>query len=265
MSGPRQLATTLRVTLVAMVALPAALIGVPAALAAEPTWRLEQPPPPPGATLKVPLGPPGDLQFYSPNRGLLAVEGNATIPRGLFTYDGRDWHQLSTVCGGPGDTARIAFAGPREFWTVSEPSRPRFGSGMALCHFKDGQVVGSYSTPLESSDPYRQMQAAACNAPNDCWFGGIGAQDPTGGRVGAFHLHWNGSILETVYAPQGRGVSDLESHAGTIFESVLVGFRTGDLNAPDLAEPEQDPSDPALSRPRLLHRINGAAFRTSLS
>jgi hypothetical protein len=253
LSGTRQLASTLLVTLVALAA--------PCTASAEPAWRLEQPPPPPGATLKVPLGPPGDLQFYAPNRGVLAVEGNATIPRGLFTYDGRSWHQLATVCGGSGETARIAFAGPREFWTVSEPSRPRVGSGLALCHFKDGQVVGSYSTPLESSDPYRKMRAAACNAPNDCWFGGIGAQDPTGGRIGAFHLHWNGSILETVYAPQGRGVTDLESHAGTIFESVLVGADFGDLSSPDLAEPEPDPAEPTRTRPRLLHRIVGPSIQ----
>jgi hypothetical protein len=234
------------------------------ATAAEPGWRLEQPPPPPGATFKVPLGPPGDLQFYGPSRGLLAVEGSSTIPRGLFTYDGRDWHQLATVCGGPGDTARIAFAGPREFWTVSEPSKPRSGSGMALCHFKDGQVVGSYSQPLQAADPFRQMRAATCNGPDDCWFGGFGSDaGPDIDWVGAFHLHWNGATLETVYSPQGRGVTDLESHAGKIFESTLVGAAIGRRLAPDLAEPEPDPLDPtgASTRPRLLHRIEGGTFR----
>ncbi len=56
------------------------------------------------------------------------------------------------------------------------------------------------------------MNAAACNGPNDCWFGGIGSRDPTGTRVGAFHLHWDGSALRTVYnAGSGRGVSDLEA------------------------------------------------------
>ena len=60
-----------------------------------------------------------------PNRGLLAVEGNATVPPGLCAYDGAGWHQLSTVCGGPGRTTRIAWAGPREFWTITVPSQPR--------------------------------------------------------------------------------------------------------------------------------------------
>ena len=98
--------------------------------AAEPIWRLEQPPPPAGAPFKVPLGAPGDLQFWAPNRGLLTIEGNDTIPRGIFSWDGQSWHQLATVCGGPAETARIAWAGPTEFWVVSEPSLPRTGSGL---------------------------------------------------------------------------------------------------------------------------------------
>ena len=160
---------------------------------AEPTWQLEQPPPPPGASFTVPLGKPGDLQFLAPNHGLLAVAGNATVPQGLYFYDGVGWRQLSTVCGGPGRTTRIAIASPREFWTITLPSRPRAQTeGTALCHFRDGQVVASYSTPLQSPDPFREMTAAACTGPSNCWFGGIGAEDATGERRGAFHLHWDG-------------------------------------------------------------------------
>ena len=224
-----------------------------AAEAADPIWRLEQPPPPAGAPFKVPLGPPGDLKFWAPNRGLLTVEGNATIPRGIYSYDGTGWRQLATVCGGPGDSARIAWASAREFWVVSEPSRPRAGSGMALCRFKDGQVAGSWSTPVEAADPFRPMLAAACAGPSDCWFGGIGSQDPLGERVGAFHLHWDGSDLESVYGPQGRAVSDIEPHAGTLYESTLAG-RAPELRgaAADLAEPE-----PVA---RLIHTIADGAF-----
>jgi hypothetical protein len=157
-----------------------ALAAVPAGAGAQGSWRLEQPDPPPGARFRVPLGAPGDLQFWAPNRGLLAVEGNATVARGLFYWDGVSWKQLSVVCGGPSDTVRIAWAGPTEFWTISHPSLPRLGNGTALCHFKDGEVVAAYSTPDQSSDPFRPMTAAACVGPNDCWFGGIGSQDPTG-------------------------------------------------------------------------------------
>jgi hypothetical protein len=232
----------------------ALLLGAAAAPAgAASIWRLEQPAPPPGAPFKVPLGAPGDLSFWSPSRGLLTVAGNATIPRGIFSWNGRSWHQLATVCGGPGDTARIAWAGPTEFWVISEPSLPRRGSGLALCRFRDGQVVGSWSTRPDAADPFHTMMAAACNGPSDCWFGGIGAQDALGEKIGAFHLHWNGSDLQTVYGPQGRGVSDLEFHGGGLFESTLVGRSPENRTEPvDLASPE--------SPPRLIHRLSGANF-----
>jgi hypothetical protein len=221
--------------------------------AADPIWRLEQPPPPAGAPFKVPLGAPGDLQFWAPNRGLLSIEGNDTIPRGLYSWDGQSWHQLATVCGGPGDTARIAWAGPTEFWAVSEPSLPRHGSGLALCRFKDGQVVGSWSTRIDSPDPFRQMMSATCNGANDCWFGGVGSEDTLGERVGAYHLHWNGSDLLSFYGPQGRGVTDMQFHAGALYESTLVGRAPENRTEPvDLAELE-----PA---PRLIHEISGTTF-----
>lgn len=222
--------------------------------AAEPVWRLEQPPPPAGAPFKLPLGAPGDLKFFAPNRGLLTIEGNDAVPRGILSYDGVGWRRLASVCGGSGDTARIALAGPREFWVISEPSRPRVGSGTALCRFKDGQVVGSFSTPAESADPFHQMFAAACDGADDCWFGGVGAQDPLGERVGAFHLHWNGSQLETVYGPQGRAVSDIEPHGGRLYESTLVGRR------PESRTDQVDLAEPETPAPRLVHTIAGATF-----
>jgi hypothetical protein len=241
-----------RATLVAVLALLAVAVAATPAAAAS-IWRLEQPPPPAGAPFKVPLGAPGDLSFWAPNRGLLTVAGNATIPRGIFSWNGRSWHQLATVCGGPGETARIAWAGPTEFWVVSEPSQPRKGSGLALCRFKDGQVVGSWSTRVDAADPFRMMMSAACNGANDCWFGGVGSQDALGERVGAFHLHWDGTDLETVYGPQGRGVTDMEFHAGKLFESTLVGRSPENRTDPvELAEPEDEP--------QLIHRFEGGTF-----
>jgi hypothetical protein len=232
----------------------AVLVFLPAtSRAAEPIWRLEQPPPPAGAPFKVPLGAPGDLQFWEANRGLLSIEGNDTIPRGLYSWDGQSWHQLATVCGGPGDTARIAWAGPTEFWVISEPSLPRRGSGLALCRFKDGQVVGSWSTRIDSPDPFRQMMSAACDGPGNCWFGGIGSQDALGEHVGAYHLHWNGSDLLSLYGPQGRSVTDMQFHAGKLYESTLVGRSPENRSEPvELAEPE--------TLPRLIHEISGTAF-----
>jgi hypothetical protein len=238
--------------------LPALLVALIAAApaTADPSWKLEQPQPPPGSPFTVPLGAPGDLKFIAPNRGLLAVAGNATVSPGLYAYDGTGWHQLSTVCGGSAQNMRIAIAGPDEFWTITDPSKPRTGEGTALCHFKDGNVIASYSTALESSDPYRRMDAAGCDGPDDCWFGGFSAEDPTSERRGAFHLHWDGTSLETVYAPQGRAVTDIEALGGTFYETTLMGAHVGDAPGdirPYLFEDEG-------SEPRLIHRIVDGSF-----
>ena len=239
--------------LVSVAVLLVVAVGAAGIARAETIWRLEQPAPPAGVPFKVPLGPPGDLAFWAPNRGLLTVEGNDTIPRGLYVWNGQTWRRLATVCGGPAETARIAWAGPDEFWVVSEPSLPRIGSGLALCRFKGGQVVGSWSTRADAADPFRQMLSATCAGPADCWFGGVGAQDALGTRIGAFHLHWNGTDLISIYGPQGRAVSDMEFHQGGLFESTYVGRAPENrTDAVDLAEPE-----PA---PRLLHRIGAAGF-----
>jgi hypothetical protein len=233
----------------------AAISGAPGVAHAEATWRLEQPAPPAGARFRSPLGIPDDLEFYASNEGLLSVEGNAVVPAGLFFWNGRAWHQLATVCGGSGEASRIAWAGPDEFWVITEPSEPRAGSGLGLCHFKNGVIVGSYSTAFQSPDPFRPMDAAACNGPDDCWFAGIGSEDPSGQRVGAFHLHWDGANLTTSYQPQGRGVSGLAYFAGTFFESTLVGAEPGNPAGPiSLATPEPE-------GPVLIHRLVGGTFQ----
>jgi hypothetical protein len=237
----------------ALVAAAIASAGTSIARAAG-SWQLDQPPPPAGAAFKVPLGTPGDMEFYAANEGLLSVQGNAVVAPGLFFWNGRDWHQLSTVCGGAGEASRIAWAGPDEFWTITEPSEPRSGSGLGLCHFEDGVVVGSYSTAFQSPDPFRPMDAAACDRPDDCWFAGIGSEDPSGQRIGAFHLHWDGTNLTSSYQPQGRGVSALTSFGGTFYESAFAGAQPGDsVNSVTLDSPEPD-------GPNLIHKLVGGSF-----
>lgn len=237
----------------ALAALTAAAAFAGSASAA-PTWSLdEHPAPPRGADFRVPLGAPGDLQFWAPNRGLLAVEGNAAVGRGLYVWNGRAWRQLSTVCGGPSDTTRIAWAGPTEFWTVTVPSLPRQGSGLGLCHFKDGEVVASYSTAEQAADPYRRMNAAACASPSSCWFAGIGTADPTNEREGSFHLRWEGAGLRTVYFPQGRGVSDVEAFGDRFYETTFVGARAEGRTTPARLRAAED-------RPRLIHRLLGGSI-----
>lgn len=232
----------------------AAVLLVPVAPApAAATWRLEQPDPPKDARFKVPLGKPGALECLAPDRCLLSVEGNSTVPRGLLFYDGVSWKQLSTVCGDNGDTSRIAWAGPDEFWTISSPSLPRRGAGTSLCRFKGGQVVASYSTADQSADPFRPMNAAACASSTNCWFGGIATQDPSGQRTGAFHLRWTGDDLRTVYAPQGRGVSDLTWARGAFWETVVVGASREDRHTPVRNAREEQVPQP-------IHRIDGGSF-----
>jgi hypothetical protein len=233
----------------------AAIVAVGASSAqAEATWRLEQPAPPAGAAFKVPLGTPDDMQFYAPNEGLLSTEGNATVPAGLFFWNGRNWHQLATVCGAAGESSRVAWAGPDNFWVITEPSEPRSGAGLGLCHFEDGVIVGSYSTPFQSPEPFRPMDAAACNGPDDCWFAGIGSEDPSGQHIGAFHLHWDGTNLTSSYQPQGRGVSGLAYFDDTFYESTFVGTQEGDTTDPvTLGAPE--PLGPVL-----IHKLVGETF-----
>ncbi len=239
----------------AAVLIAAAIAAIGACTAqAEATWRLEQPAPPAGAAFKVPLGTPDDMQFYAPNEGLLSTEGNATVPAGLFFWNGRDWHQLATVCGAAGEASRIAWAGPENFWVITEPSEPRSGAGLGLCHFEDGVIVGSYSTSFQSPEPFRPMDAAACNGRNDCWFAGIGSEEPSGQHIGAYHLHWNGSSLTGSYQPQGRGVSALAYFDGTFYESTYVGAEPGNPSGPvALATPE--PNGPVL-----IHKLVGETF-----
>jgi hypothetical protein len=246
--------------LAALALASAPLLGgalVPAEAQAAGSWRLEQPAPPAGSPYKVPLGRPGDLSCWSATRCLLAIEGNAIVSRGLYSYDGAAWRQLSTVCGGTADTTRIAWAGPDEFWVVTEPSQPRAGGGLGLCRVRGGQVIASYSTPPESADPFRVMTAAACNGPSDCWFAGVGSQDPSGQRLGAYHLHWDGQSLTSTYAPQGRGVSDVIALGGRFFESTFMGAQREDRETPvSLARPEDTPQP--------IHSISGSVFRNEL-
>lgn len=215
-------------------------------------WRSEQPVAA-GIGVPVPLGKVGDIEFWAPNRGLLITEGNKGMPAGLYAYDGTGWRLYSTVCGG--HEGRIAWAGPAEFWTVSDyamkPEGLDDGSTLddrrTLCHFKDGQVVASYAEPFGTAEAYLPMNAAACAGPSNCWFAGERLSgDP---NVGAFHLHWNGQDLRaapSLISPEpeledpGRTVADLAFHEGRLYESVQV--QTGDGQVPG----EPDPAQPSF-------------------
>jgi hypothetical protein len=225
----------LALTLLALILL---LVGAPAMARASDggaIWQFapaEAPPPPSGAApspFPTALGKVGDISFWSPNRGVLITAGNALVEPGLYAYDGVSWHQLSTKCGAT--DGRIAWAGENEFWTVSDqrPGQDLGGGGgyrelwdVSLCHFVDGQIAASYALPLGQPDSYQPMDAAVCDGPDNCWFGG------ELGEPGAFHLHWNGSSLSVVYNPQGGGVAAIAVDGAQIFESVGIGSGGGE-------------------------------------
>jgi hypothetical protein len=228
----------------ALFLLAAALTGAPAASAEE--WHSEQPVAA-GIGVPVGIGEIGDVEFWAPNRGMLITAGNEGIPSGLFAYDGSGWYRYSTVCGG--HQGRIAWAGPDDFWTISDQQPGQETSKappphVSLCHFVNGAVVASYAEPLGVPNSYLPMDAAACSGPSDCWFAGQRLPGTT--NAGAFHLHWDDSSMTSVPSltelqpgieDPGRSVTSLAFHQGNLYEGVAV--RAGDT-APE--EPTDQPS-----------------------
>ena len=214
-------------------------------------WRLEQPAPPEGGT-PVPLGHVGDLEFQAPNLGLLITAGDgSTIKPGVWAYTGSGWHELSIVCGA--SDGRIAWAGPDEFWTISD-GRPGQALGPqgqlpdlkddTLCRFANGSVVESFATLAFQPSSYEEMHAAGCIEPSDCWFGGENL--PASSPPGAFHLHWNGHAMTAEPDDEEHTVRDMRPFDGHLYESVqLLGGER---------EPEEE-----LGNPSAIHRIEPEA------
>jgi hypothetical protein len=222
-------------------------------------WQVEQPAPPPPeeagvepSSTPVSLGHIGDIQFWAPNRGALITSGNgSTVKPGVWFYDGVRWRELSNQCGAT--DGRIAWAGPDEFWTISDE---RAGQAVAsgterppledntLCHFAPPspgaplQIVGSYASPPFQGSSYQAMHAAGCLTPGSCWFAGDPLPAP---QVGAFQLHWNGQGVEPQpYLPEGHPIWDMQPFAGRLVESTK-------LNSADHVA-KQVPRPPPLRR-----------------
>ncbi len=256
------LAFALAMTVLAL-ALTLAVQAAPAAAQEAATWHLEKilPPQLPGESteqhqsrLPVGLGKIGDIEFWAPNRGLLITAGDPpTIPASVWTYNGREWRELSEACGAT--DGRIAWAGPEEFWTVSdgrpgqtsessESLQPPPLEDNTLCQFSDGQIVASYAHPAFQADSYQAMHAAACFDPTDCWFAGEALEEP---QVGAFQLHWNGTTLEAEpYVGEGHAAESMSLLEGILYEGVRIA--AGDRASTPNPEPP------------VVHRINPAGF-----
>jgi hypothetical protein len=247
-----------------LVAVLAALVLAVPAVASAAEWRAEQPLTE-GSVVPSSIGTVYDIEFWSPNRGALITAN------GVWAYDGTGWHRYSTVCGGTG--GRIAWAGPTDFWTISDQrlgqAQPEASlkdlQAISLCHFRDGAVVASYAEPTGLVTSWEHMNAAACLGPNDCWFGG--ELLPGHPNTGAFHLHWNGATLtalpsltqlepETLDPP--RAVSGMATVEGSLFESLRIdaGAIPGELREQptvlhQISEETSPPSFPSIlaSRP----------------
>jgi hypothetical protein len=247
-------------------------------VAEEGEWRLEQPArpaPPVGleeeevSNVPIGLGRIGDIAFWSPNRGALITAGNgSTTSPGVWVYNGdceagqcsSGWHELTTegVCGA--SDGRIAWAGPDEFWTISDGRRGQLGESKGnlppveddtLCRFAINkssgrlEVLDSYATLAFQSTSYPMMFAAACLSESDCWFGGERLAGP---QIGAFHLHWNGlTLTREPYLPEGHAVKEISPFEGNLYESVKLSAsdrilqnegKAGEVPALHLINPE---------------------------
>ncbi len=247
----RALSLTGLLTLLALALAAGALAS--GAAAESPEWRLEPVTPPAlpdghEAPVPIGLGKIADIEFWAPNRGVLITAGNPpTVSPGVWAYNGQRWHELSNVCGAT--DGRIAWAGPDDFWTISDgrPGQVNSEQGGAppladntLCHFAGGQVVASYASLAFKGDSYQAMHAAGCLSSSDCWFAGEPLPE---GQVGAFHLHWNGSTMVEEPNPQGHAVEDMGLFNERLYESVR-------LSPGDLVQHEE-----SVFSPSVLHLI----------
>jgi hypothetical protein len=245
------------------------MLFVPAGASAggDAMWHFEPalaPPPPEGvapAPYAVGVGSVGAISFWAPNRGLLITGGTQSavggqggvVPAGLYAYDGVSWHQLASVCGGA--KGRIAWAGPDEFWTISDQRAGQIESrgqnqgdleALSLCHFQGDQVVGSYAMPFGEPNSYVEMDAAACLSSDDCWFAGQDGEPP---NVGSFHLHWNGSEVTAVYDSSDHAVTGMASFDGKLYEGLAIGAEDSYLpEEEESARPLQPPLHPPVIR-----------------
>ncbi len=250
----------------------AAVLAGPAGADA-PQWRVAQPPPPEaqagvtGSQTPVGLGRIGDIEFWAPNLGALITDGNgSTVPPGVWVYNGQSWHELAEVCGAT--DGRIAWAGPDEFWTVSDGRAGQAANGHGLlppleddtlCRFARKEpanpaspleVVDSYATLGFQASSYQPMHAAACLSPTDCWFAGGPLPAP---QVGAFHLHWNGTTLEAEPNTRIESVQAMRVFQGNLYESIGL----------PLEEPEAELTEQEILHPSVIQQVVSEATGTT--
>ena len=222
----------------------------------EPIWRLEQPPPPAGRAVQgaarrarrppvlgaQPRAADGRGQRHDPARHLQLERRRA----------GTSWRPSAaaraTRRGSPGP-------GPTEFWTVSEPSLPRAGAGPGALPLQGRpggrllQHAGRRRRPVPADD-----RRPPATGPTTAGSAGSAPRTPLGERVGAFHLHWDGTDLrDRLRAAGPRGQRHGVPSAASCSRARSSGRVAG--------EPRRTRSTwPSRSRvPRLIHADRRAA------
>ena len=152
----------------------------------------------------------------------------------------------------PGDTTRIAWAGPARVLDDdrAEPAA-RSGAGTALCHFKDGEVVASYSTPPSSRrTPTAQMTSAACNGPERLLVRRASAPRTRPASASAPSTCTGTATLDDRLRAAGpRGHATSSRTAGRSSRGSSSARRPGD------SDRRRRPGRARAGGPRLLHRI----------
>jgi hypothetical protein len=209
-----------------------------------------------GFEFRTPLGSPGDLQFFEnrPNRGLLGIEGNASIPRGLYLFDGERWRQLSTVCGGPRTACASRGPGPPSGGRSASRARRAGADDHALpVQGRPGRRLLRDARHVAGPVP-RHGRGDRATGRSDCWFGGVGSQDATG--TGAAPSTCTGTARRCAPSTTRRGAASATSRPIRARSSSPSSWAAGPRTA---RRPRW--RGPRRRGPRLLHRIVDGGFR----
>ncbi len=223
------------------------------------SWRLEQPAPPAGVAVQgAARRDPATSSSGRANRGLLAVEGNATIAARPLAYERRRAGTSSRPSAAARPTpTRIAWAGPDEFW-VDQRAEPAADRRRPRPLPLQGRpvVVGSYSTAAEAAGPLPRDGRRRLQRPRTTAGSAASARRTRAAAGRRLPPALGRDEADAVYAPQGRGVSDMiaTAAASTRRPSSARSARTGRRRS-TLAEAEADAdADPRRIAGGTLHQ-----------
>ena len=118
----------------------------------------------PGAPFKVPLGAPGDLKFWAPNRGLLDGRGQRHDPARHLQLGRPELAPARHRLRRPGrhGADRLGRARPSSGWSASRAGRASARAWRSAAS-RTARWSARASTRVDAADPFRQMISATCN------------------------------------------------------------------------------------------------------